>query len=120
MASRRNNNSDNGNGNHEAETHRLAEQVEELHRRLSANRLWDIASKIAVPIVLALGAAAIRNEIVDGKQDTRLNYTETAINKLPPEWMRSDLKAIQAALDKQATRLQGIETDIAALKAKVK
>lgn len=65
-------------------------------------RVWDIAGKILVPLVLALGAWMVGLEI-------RTSALEHDLTHLPPKWLKDDVEEMKGTLKDIEARLRAIE-----------
>lgn len=98
--------------NHEVKLDALFNRLERLEKNVGRDRLWDILSKLMVPVVLLAGAGLIRHEVVLASAfsyDDAVKMEQRIMEKTPPAWLRESLQEIKALLQKQDDRLRLLE-----------
>ena len=81
----------------------------------TSDRVWDVATKLLVPLVMACGVALVRNEIIDSSQDLRLEHLETS---LPPKWLRDAVNRIERGVESNSKALSDLDKRIMKLENK--
>lgn len=65
--------------------------------RSFGTRVWDVAIKAMVPIVLVLAGVLIDAKVTNAVQDAELDRITSAIASMPAPWLREQMTALQAA-----------------------
>lgn len=98
--------------NHDSKLDALFLRLEKLERGVQRDRLWDIISKLMVPVVLAAGAVLIKHEVALAGQfslEDAVKMEQRIMEKTPPTWLRESLQEIKVLLQKQDDRLRLLE-----------
>lgn len=94
-----------------------------MSTRSLSDRIWDIATKLSVPAVLAAGAAIIAHEIrISRLEATRFSRSDGLVlerdvrewmdERFPPYWLRASLVEIKADLKTIDERLRSVEQSL--------
>ncbi len=80
-------------------------EVHSLRTKTRSDRAWDIATKVAVPLVLVVAAWMVSLQVrVSVIESTRFTGQDgeamraTLLRDFPPQWMRDDLNEIKERL----------------------
>lgn len=83
-------------------------------------RAWEVLFKIMVPVSMLAGAAMIRNEVVDGRQDEAIHRNKEDIDEGPPKWLQDAVLRIESAQSKTNDKLEKMAERMTRIEAKVK
>lgn len=73
-----------------------------------SDRVWDVALKLMVPIVIAACTAIILHEVRLTVMESKL-FDRNGDPRFPPPWLREDLSEIKELLRDQDRRLRDLE-----------
>lgn len=103
----------------EAKLEELFHRLERLERKKASDRVWDLAGRVAVVIVLGVGSWMIGHEVRLSKIESN-RFTDAAaiqlerriLQQLPPSWLREDITEIKAMLKDYGVRMRELEQKI--------
>jgi len=80
----------------------ILKRLDEIERQTGAEKVWDLAMKALIPVVLALGTWMIGLEV-------RASKMEAKFENMPPQWLKNDVASIKETLKEIESRLRIIE-----------
>jgi len=81
---------------------RILDKLDQIGKTTTSDKVWDVAGKLLVPLVIGIGAWMVGLEV-------RTSRLETRMENVPPKWLKDAIEAIKENQLEIKARLRDLE-----------